>query len=432
MSQRKNVTHSLKVSVTSILSRTRSCPNRTILSNAADDMCTKLFFNDYKIKMKRILALLDSVNLYGKELSNIEVCKTLKSNDFDVVMLCNCGASKELYLELSLFKKYRIHFARNLEKNRFYKVFLYFYYIIKSNIEINNVIVKERPNYFLIPTEIEIFFLYPILIKHKNLPVIFRMGDAPISYRKKGLGGAIYGLLWKHFLLPRVTCIVSISNFIKEKLKESGRKDSNKDVVIYNYPPQRTLNLSNPITVDEGCVKIGYAGRIVPEKGVKELVESFINLWNNGYKIKLFIAGNIGDDTCYYENILRLIKKEGTFENIVFLGKLSNTDSFYHIMDIIVSPSIYEEPLGNVLVEAKIHHKPSIIFNRGGMPEIVEHKNTGYICPDVSVESLAEGIKFYLDNPDLIKVHGENAYKSIEELGLTKESYTEKWLKVFS
>ena len=148
--------------------------------------------------------------------------------------------------------------------------------------------------------------------------------------------------------------------------------------------------------------------------------------------IKLILAGNTSHDLIYYNQILKYIEENHLGEFISFIGKLNNTEGFYEEMDLIVSPSVYEEPLGNVLVEAKFHHKASIIFNRGGMPEIVEHLRTGYICSDVSVDSLAEGIKFYLDNPDLIKVHGENAYKSIEELGLTKESYTEKWLKVFS
>ena len=38
--------------------------------------------------MKKIFAVLDSKDVYGKELSNIEVCKTLEEHGYDITILC--------------------------------------------------------------------------------------------------------------------------------------------------------------------------------------------------------------------------------------------------------------------------------------------------------------------------------------------------------
>ena len=37
--------------------------------------------------MKKIFAVLDSKDVYGKELSNIEVCKTLEEHGYDITCL---------------------------------------------------------------------------------------------------------------------------------------------------------------------------------------------------------------------------------------------------------------------------------------------------------------------------------------------------------
>lgn len=382
----------------------------------------------------KIISLLDSASLYGKELSNIEVCRTLRDNGHEVVILYNRTANQDLLDEISDFRGYGINYAREIKERGVKRGWKYIVNIFKSNNEIDRIIAVEHPQYIVIPTEIELFFLFPILLKYKDIPLVFRMGDTPLCYRKRNLGSRLYGLFWKFLILRRVNVVVSISQFIKKKIEESGRKEQLLDCVIYNFSPRRQASKPNQLIVmeDEQVMKIGYIGRIVPDKGVLELVMAFKKLYPKYPNIKLILAGNTSHDLIFYNQILKYIEENHLGESISFIGKLNNTEGFYEEMDLIVSPSVYEEPLGNVLVEAKSHHKASIIFNRGGMPEIVEHLRTGYICSDVSVDSLAEGIKFYLDNPDLIKVHGENAYKSIEELGLTKESYTEKWLKVFS
>lgn len=46
--------------------------------------------------MKKIFAVLDSKDVYGKELSNIEVCKTLEEHGYDITILYNKDASERL------------------------------------------------------------------------------------------------------------------------------------------------------------------------------------------------------------------------------------------------------------------------------------------------------------------------------------------------
>ena len=88
--------------------------------------------------------------------------------------------------------------------------------------------------------------------------------------------------------------------------------------------------------------------------------------------------------------------------------------------------------MANVVTEAKQYCKPSVIFNLGGMTEIIEHKKTGYICKEISPASLKEAYLYYYNHKEEIKRQGNNAYKSIKDLGLDLNNFEKHWLNVFN
>ena len=167
------------------------------------------------------------------------------------------------------------------------------------------------------------------------------------------------------------------------------------------------------------------------EKGVKELIEAMAIVKMQHKEMTLYIAGDETINSAYSLSLKRIINNQNLSDNVVFLGKINRVDIFYQHCDVICIPSIYEEPMANVVAEAKTYRKPCIIFNQGGMPEIVEHKRTGYVCDEVSVEALAKGLLFYIDNPMEIRREGEAAFESIERLKLDKSTFCKKWIEVF-
>ena len=97
--------------------------------------------------------------------------------------------------------------------------------------------------------------------------------------------------------------------------------------------------------------------------------------------------------------------------------------------ELLVAPSIWEEPLGLVVMEAKQAGIPSIVFPSGGLPEMIEHGVDGYICADKTADALEEALRSYLDNPALSSLHGNAARNSLEKLGV--EEFGRRWLSVY-
>lgn len=92
----------------------------------------------------------------------------------------------------------------------------------------------------------------------------------------------------------------------------------------------------------------------------------------------------------------------------------SETDlaEIYSLADVFVLPSL-EDNLPNMVMEALSCSTPAVAFNSGGIKDMVEHEQNGYLAEFMSVPDLAKGILFVLNkiNPDL----EENARKKIVE-----------------
>lgn len=126
-----------------------------------------------------------------------------------------------------------------------------------------------------------------------------------------------------------------------------------------------------------------YAGRIVPEKGVKEAVE-IARKANE----KLLIAGPIYPTTQKYFN--RHIKPYLN-DKIKYIGYVErhNLHQYYKKAKAFLAPLKWEEPFGLTIIEAMACGTPVVALRRGSIPEIVAHGKTGFIVDSVNEMVLA-------------------------------------------
>jgi len=135
-------------------------------------------------------------------------------------------------------------------------------------------------------------------------------------------------------------------------------------IVVAGRPPNRkNKHPGSPLI-------IGYLGRIDRIKGVEILLRAVANIATT--EVTLLLGGRGAND--YVEQL----KQTFASPNIHFLGFV-RPDEFFAKIDMLVVPSLWEEPLGRVIYEGYSHGVPSIVSRVGGMPEIVSEGLTGYI-----------------------------------------------------
>ncbi|WP_254563566.1 glycosyltransferase family 4 protein [Oscillatoria sp. HE19RPO] len=85
-----------------------------------------------------------------------------------------------------------------------------------------------------------------------------------------------------------------------------------------------------------------------------------------------------------------------------YLGKFSDDISLaliYSAADVFVAPSV-EDNLPNTVVEAIACGTPCVAFSIGGMPDLIEHQQNGYLASAFAIEDLSKGIAWVLENPE--------------------------------
>ena len=98
-----------------------------------------------------------------------------------------------------------------------------------------------------------------------------------------------------------------------------------------------------------------------------------------------------------------------------FMGTLHDNISLsllYAAADVVISPS-GEENLSNVVMESLSCGTPVVAFNIGGMPDMIEHMQNGYLARPCEAADLAEGIRWVLENEDRRRKLRENARTSV-------------------
>jgi glycosyltransferase involved in cell wall biosynthesis len=168
-------------------------------------------------------------------------------------------------------------------------------------------------------------------------------------------------------------------------------------------------NKNNPLKHKSSRLIIGTIIRLHKDKGVQDLIKSFIDLHKNHPATELWIVGD-GD---YRAQLEQLAKNE---DCIKFFGQQENVSKYYTAMDIFVQPA-HQEPWGRNVVEAMYFGKTFVGSNIGGIAEQIEDGRTGLLFKTGDVNDLAAKLEMLVSSTALRKRLGVAAQQEIAKNG---------------
>ncbi|MDB5192624.1 MAG: glycosyl transferase group 1 [Segetibacter sp.] len=150
-------------------------------------------------------------------------------------------------------------------------------------------------------------------------------------------------------------------------------------------------------------------GRMVPRKGVDNVVRALGKLKNSSQKYRLVVVGGETDnpDPLSCPEIARLQKiadEEGVSDKVTFVGR-KNRDQlkyYYNASDVFISTPWYE-PFGITPLEAMACGTPVIGSNVGGIKYSVVDGKTGYLVPPNDADSLAKKVEGLLTDQNRLE-----------------------------
>ncbi|MGK7914718.1 MAG: glycosyltransferase family 4 protein [Prochloraceae cyanobacterium] len=213
---------------------------------------------------------------------------------------------------------------------------------------------------------------------------------------------------------------IACSGYMREELQRALGVPGDKIDVIYNgirpekkqLPPDFDRASFRRRFAEDGEKIVYYVGRMAYEKGVYVLLNAAPKvLWEMGGDVKFVIIG--GGNT---DRLKQQAWNLGIWDKCYFTGFISDgdLDKFQTIADCAVFPSLYE-PFGIVALESFAARVPVVVSDTGGLPEVVQHNQTGIVTYTNNADSLAWGILEVLRNPGYAQWLIDNAYESLEK-----------------
>ena len=207
------------------------------------------------------------------------------------------------------------------------------------------------------------------------------------------------------------------SSFTGECLSKAGV--AQEKLVKIPYGVQDSFGDDVIAPVAHQGVRFAYVGRIKITKGVPFLLEAFDELGSTA-ELHLYGWGGLSDESAIERN--PAVFKHGAIPHTRMPHELAK-------MDVLVLPSIVEG-FGLVVLEAMRSAMPVIVSNQVGASDIVVDGESGFVVPAGDSKSLGDAMRFFVENPNQIKVMGEAARSVAKEM--TWELYGSRWSEFLS
>lgn len=160
-------------------------------------------------------------------------------------------------------------------------------------------------------------------------------------------------------------------------------------------------------------------GRMVPRKGVDNVIEALAGVKTKNKQVRLLIVGGecekLEEETCpEYARLLNVARKHGVIEQVIFAGR-KNRDRlryYYAAADIFITTPWYE-PFGITPLEAMACGTPVIGSNVGGIKYSIKDGETGVLVEPHNPQQLAQALNELLSDEMLLSDMSENAIEHV-------------------
>lgn len=249
---------------------------------------------------------------------------------------------------------------------------------------------------------------------------------------KEDLSTTVYNEKIDAYSLANPT-FIGCSNWLKGLAQKSLLTATGKVMQIPNpidttrfFPfPGSNHRIHFNLPEDKKLILFGALNVTDKRKGIDYLLKALDILSLERKDIELVVFGQLKEEL--REKLPFKVHAAG------YLSQEEDIITLYNAVDIYVTPSL-EENLPNTIMEAMACGKPCVGFQIGGIPEMIDHKENGYVAAYKSAEDLAQGINWVLE-PENYKTCAHFSRDKVESYYSEKivaEQYSEIYKQVLN
>lgn len=262
-----------------------------------------------------------------------------------------------------------------------------------------------------------------ILMKSKKIKVIFTLR----GIRSDTLNGLKYKIVK---LSEKICCtladkVIVISPSLKEHAVNKNILKTSKGVVIgkgssngidikrftkTGKSVEFAKNFRKENSLPKNAIVFGYVGRVVKDKGIKELYEAFYNMSKKIDNAYLMLVGAYNEADRIEIELLEEMRDN---KKVILVEYTEDIEMMFSVMDVFILFS-YREGFGNVSVEAAAMELPVIVSDIPGLRDTIENNTTGLLAVPKDSKDLENKMIFLYHNRELMRTYGINGRNRIE------------------
>jgi len=270
---------------------------------------------------------------------------------------------------------------------------------------------------------------FEVVVIHNEPNFLFFMQKKPqqtiiLHMHNAHLGIAIFRPFYRR-ALKKVDKVICVSDYIRRHAMQYFPEYAEKFTVVFNatdpavfkpYGDEAVNHLKGLVNIESDKTYLLYVGRLTEIKGVHVLIKAFLSIHAQRPNSRLIIAGSSffseAAKTDYEQSLVELAKPVS--HAIIFTGFMPHEKLkyLYSSADIVVFPSIWQEPFGLVMLEAMASGTCLISSAVGGVPEVVKNGINGLLVNAGDAEKLAQVTVEILSN-SLSKTQMEQAARQL-------------------
>ncbi len=205
---------------------------------------------------------------------------------------------------------------------------------------------------------------------------------------------------------PRMRKLLVNSECLRKSCAAAGISGELMDVLHYFVPDAE----ESPREAGAGGrPEILFAGRLMPEKGLDDLVRA-LTLVKTDCRLVIVGAGPAQGSA------EKLVRKLGLTGRAEFAGWQENMEPFYRRASLLCVPSLWPEPFGIVGIEAMARALPVVAYRSGGIPEWLDDGKTGILVEPGDIPGLAAALDEVLSDAEKARRMGRAGQSRQREL----------------
>lgn len=148
----------------------------------------------------------------------------------------------------------------------------------------------------------------------------------------------------------------------------------------------------------ESPVRLLYIGRLSPRKGPQVAVAALKLLVQRGRDVTLVLLGAAFPGYEWFTAELRdAVGRAGLDNRVSFVGFSPDVWPYFAATDIVLVPSVSDEPFGNTAVEAVLAGRPLVVSETSGLTEAAAGYPSAWLVPPDQPDRLADAVEAVID-----------------------------------